>query len=67
MDMPQIGAKYMGVASGIFFMLMAAGGFSGPLIVGFLADLTQSILPGMIAMALMVETMLIFTLLMKDK
>jgi len=65
MDMPQVGAKYMGAASGILFMLAAVGGFTGPLIVGFLADLTKSIIPGLITMAVLVETMLVFTLLMK--
>jgi len=67
MDMPKIGAKYMGVASGILFMLVAVGGFIGPLIVGFLADLTKSLIPGLITMTVLVEAMLIFMLLMKEK
>ncbi len=67
MDLPQIGAKYMGVASGIFFMLVALGGFIGPLIVGFLADLTKSIIPGLVTMTVLVEATLIFTLLLKEK
>jgi len=67
MDMPQVGAKYMGAATGMIFSLGGLGGFTGPLMVGFLAELTGSILPGMIALAALVEAMLIFTLLMKEK
>jgi len=67
MDMQQVGAKYMGAATGILFSLGGLGGFTGPLMVGFLADLTGSILSGMIALAALVEAMLLFTLLMKEK
>jgi len=67
MDMPQVGAKYMGAAVGIVFSLGGIGGFAGPLIVGFLADLTGNILPGIFALAALVEAMLIFALLMKEK
>ena len=67
MDMPQVGTKYTGVATGILFSLGGLGGFTGPLMVGFLAELTGSILPGMIALAALVEVMLGFTLLMKEK
>jgi len=67
MDMPQVGAKYMGAAVGIVFSLGGIGGFTGPLMVGFLADFTETILPGIIALAALVEAMLIFALLMKEK
>jgi len=67
MDMPQVGAEYIGAAAGILFSLIGLGGFTGPLMVGFLADLTGTILPGIIALAALVEAMLIFTLLMKEK
>jgi len=67
MDMPQVGAKYMGAAAGIFFSIGGLGAFTAPLIVGFLADLTGTILPGIIALATLVEAMLIFALLMKEK
>lgn len=67
MDMPQIGAEYMGAASGMVFSLGKVGSFVGPLMVGFLLDLTGSILSGVVAITAVVETMLIFTLLMKEK
>lgn len=67
MDMPQVGAEYMGAAGGIVFSVGAVGGFTGPFMVGFLVDLTGSILPSIIALTVAVEAMLIFTLLMKEK
>jgi cyanate permease len=67
MDMPQIGSKFFGLAAGIFFSFGEIGGFTGPFMVGFLADLTGSIFPSIVAITLVVETMLIFTLLMKEK
>jgi len=67
MDLPQVGPKYMGAAAGILFSLGGVGGFIGPFMVGFLIDLTESILPSIIVLTIAVETMLIFTLLMKEK
>jgi cyanate permease len=67
MDMPQVGAKYMGAAGGFLFSLGGVGGFTGPLMVGFLVDLTESILPSIIVLTVAVEAMLVFTLLMKEK
>lgn len=67
MDMPQVGAEYMGAAGGIFFSLGGLGGFIGPYIVGFLVDLTGSILPSIIALTAVVESMLIFAFLIKEK
>jgi len=67
MDMPQVGAKYMGAATGIFFSLIGLGGFIGPLMVGLLVDLAGTILPGITVLTVAVEAMLIFTWLMKEK
>ena len=67
MDMPQVGARYMGAAAGILFSLIGLGGFIGPLMVGLLADLTGSMLPGIIALTVAVEAMLVLTLLIKEK
>jgi cyanate permease len=67
MDMPQVGAKYIGTVAGILFSFIGLGAFTGPLMVGFLADLTGTLLLGIIVLAALVEAMLIFTLLMKEK
>jgi len=67
MDLPQVGAKRIGVASGILFSIGGMGGFTGPLVVGFLTESTGTILTGMITLALLVEVMLIPTMLMKER
>jgi len=67
MDMPWVGAERMGASGGILFSVGAVGGFTAPYLVGFLMDLTGSILPGIIAMAVVVEATLFFTLPMKEK
>jgi len=67
MDLPQVGAKFIGVASGILFSIGGIGGFTGPLIVGFLTESTGTILTGIIALTVLVEAMLIPTLLIKEK
>jgi len=67
MDLPQVGAKRIGVASGILFSVGGMGGFTGPLVVGFLTESTGTILTGMMTLALLVEVMLIPTMLMKER
>ncbi len=40
MDDPQVGPEHMGLAGGIFFAIAEFGGFTGPLLMGVLADAT---------------------------
>ncbi|MHA2353179.1 MAG: MFS transporter [Candidatus Thorarchaeota archaeon] len=40
MDLPEVGAEYTGIASGLFFSIGASMGFIGPILVGYLTDLT---------------------------
>ncbi len=40
MDTPEVGTKYMGSASGLFFCISEIGGFIGPSTVGMLVDWT---------------------------
>ncbi len=51
MEEPQVGAKHMGLAGGIFFCIAEIGGFTGPLLMGELVDFTDSFLPGIIFFA----------------
>jgi len=67
MDLPQVGAQYMGAAGGILMSVGGLGGFTGPLMVGFIVDLTGSMLPSIIVLTVAVEAMLILALLMKEK
>jgi cyanate permease len=46
MDAPEVGSRYMGAAGGMFFCAGETGGFTGPLIMGTLVDITGSFLPG---------------------
>ncbi|UCC16230.1 MAG: MFS transporter [Dehalococcoidales bacterium] len=48
MEEPQVGAKHMGLAGGIFFCVAEVGGFTGPLLMGGLVDITDSFMPGII-------------------
>ncbi|MHA2140155.1 MAG: MFS transporter [Candidatus Thorarchaeota archaeon] len=66
MDLPNIGAEYTGVASGIYFSIGAFCGFIGPSIVGYLTDLTGTFLPAIILLALVMEAMIALTLLLKE-
>jgi cyanate permease len=65
MGLPRVGARYMGVAVGLFFTIGEMGGFIGPSIVGILLDLTGSILPSIVTLFAIVEIMIIFTYFLK--
>ena len=66
MDLRDVGAEYTGIASGIFFSIGAFCGFLGPIIVGYLTDLTGSFIPAIVALALVVEAMIALTLVLKE-
>jgi cyanate permease len=46
MDTPEVGSRYMGSAGGIFYCVSEIGGFTGPLIIGALVDMTGTFLGG---------------------
>jgi hypothetical protein len=46
MDLPEVGAEYMGSIGGIYFTIAEIGGFLGPLVVGVLVDLTGTFIYG---------------------
>jgi len=46
MDSPEVGSEYMGAAGGIFISISQIGGFTGPLIMGVLVDMTGDFLVG---------------------
>ncbi len=66
MDLPDIGAEYTGVASGVYFSIGASMGFTGPILVGYLTDLAGSFIPAMILLAIVVEAMIILTWFLKE-
>jgi len=46
MDSPEVGSEYMGAAGGIFICISQIGGFTGPLLMGSLVDMTGGFLAG---------------------
>ncbi|MGD9381602.1 MAG: MFS transporter [Candidatus Thorarchaeota archaeon] len=66
MDLPDVGAEYTGIASGVYFSVGAMFGFIGPTIVGYLTDITGTFLPAIILLALVMEGMIALVFLLKD-
>jgi len=46
MDSPEVGSEYMGSVGGMFFCIAEIGGFTGPLLMGALVDMTGGFLLG---------------------
>jgi cyanate permease len=67
MDLPKVGAEYTGIASGLFFSIGGCMGFIGPVLVGYLTDLTSSFMPALILLAIVVEVMIVLSLLLKEE
>ncbi|MFC1991766.1 CynX/NimT family MFS transporter [Chloroflexota bacterium] len=51
MDDPQVGSENMGLAGGIFFAVAEIGGFTGPLLMGIMVDVTGAFLLGVLLLA----------------
>ncbi len=67
MDFPTIGAKYMGTATGLLATFGASGGFIGPLMVGYLVELTGALTLGFFFLALILLITLIPIFLLREK
>jgi cyanate permease len=59
MNMPQVGARYMGAAASLYFTIGEIGGFAGPSIVGLLVGLTGSFKTGMLVLSLIMWIMIV--------
>ncbi|MFX1481763.1 MAG: CynX/NimT family MFS transporter [Promethearchaeota archaeon] len=66
MDLPEVGAEYTGIASGLFFSVGEVMGFTGPILVGYLKDLTGSFVPPLLLLGLIVEAMILFTVILRE-
>ena len=65
MDSSSVPPQYMGSAGGMFFCVAEVGGFTGPLIMGVLVDLTGSFVIGVGFLAALCLAILILTLSLK--
>ena len=66
MDLPAVGAEYTGIASGLFFSIGEVMGFGGPILVGVLKDMTNSFVPALLLLGLIVESMIALALYLKE-
>ncbi|MFC1928110.1 MFS transporter [Chloroflexota bacterium] len=63
METREVGSLYMGSAGGIFFCIAEIGGFTGPLLMGALVDMTGAFLAGaafLASLSLVIFTMTFF-------
>jgi sugar phosphate permease len=51
MDSPEVEARYMGSAGGLFFCVAEIGGFGGPMVIGALVDITGTFMAGAVFLA----------------
>ena len=65
METPEVGAKYMGYAGGIFYCISDFGGFLGPLAVGALVDLTGSFISGAVFLTILCLAIFTVTFLLR--
>ncbi|NHI89211.1 MAG: MFS transporter [Candidatus Thorarchaeota archaeon] len=67
MDLPAVGAKYTGIASGLFFSIGEIMGFGGPILVGVIRELTSSFVPALFLLGLIVEFMIVLAVVLKEE
>lgn len=67
MDSPEVDAKYMGSAGGMFFGVAEIGGFSGPLVMGVLVDITGTFFAGVIFLVCLCIAMVVMTFFLSKK
>ena len=65
MEMPEVGAKRMGIVGGLYFAVGEIGGFGGPFILGLLRDTTGLFLSGIVFLAVVCEAMIVLAFLLK--
>ena len=67
MEMPEVGVRYMGAVSGIYFTFGEVGGFLGPFLLGYIKDLTGSFYMGLVFITAMTELMILPATFIKKK
>jgi cyanate permease len=67
MEIPEVGARYMGAAGGIFFCAAEIGGFLGPLLMGLFVDFTNSFFLGPLVLATFYLFIFLIAFMMRRK
>jgi cyanate permease len=67
MDIPEVNSRYMGSAGGMFFCIGEIGGFTGPLIMGGLVNITGTFLTGGLFLAGLSIAMFFMILFLKSQ
>jgi cyanate permease len=67
METPEVGAKHMGSAGGLFFCISEIGGFMGPFVLGMLVDWTGEFLAGGYFVVALSLGILLMSFLMQKK
>jgi cyanate permease len=67
MDMPQVGPRYMGSVGGMYFCVSEIGGFTGPLMMGALADTTGNFMTGVFTLAVLRLAISVMALLIRTR
>lgn len=66
MDTPGVETRHMGSAGGMFFCVAEIGGFTGPLIMGILVDVTGTFMAGAVFLAVLCLVMAGLTMMLKN-
>ena len=67
MELPEVGAKYIGSAAGMFFCVAEVGGFTGPLLLGTIRNMTGDFLVGMLLIVVLSVLTAILGLFIRKK
>ena len=66
-DTPEVEPRFIGSAGGLFFCIAEIGGFTGPMIMGFLVDFTGTFLAGTLFFAALSLAIIGLTFMLKTK
>ena len=66
MDSREVGARYMGSAGGLYFCVAEIGGFTGPLAMGVLMDITGTFTAGAVFLAATALAISLLTVFLRD-
>jgi len=67
METPEVGARYLGFAGGLFFCISEVGGFTSPLVIGALVDWTGGFMAGGYFVIALSLGIFLLTFLMQNK